>query len=74
MFPPWAPFFGSWHSTEGPAKPALRASVSLGRAAYTGGVDAVALRPRSFVRVAGPDAEDYLQRMLSNDVAALGGR
>jgi tRNA-modifying protein YgfZ len=40
-------------------------------AAYTGGVDAVALRPRSFVRVAGPDAEDYLQRMLSNDVAAL---
>jgi folate-binding protein YgfZ len=34
-------------------------------------VDAVALRPRSFVRVAGPEAEDYLQRMLSNDVAAL---
>jgi len=34
-------------------------------------VNAVALRPRSFVRVAGPDAEDYLQRMLSNDVAAL---
>jgi tRNA-modifying protein YgfZ len=34
-------------------------------------VDAVALRPRSFVRVAGPDAEDYLQRMLSNDVAVL---
>ncbi len=34
-------------------------------------VDAVALRPRAFVRVAGPDAEDYLQRMLSNDVAAL---
>jgi tRNA-modifying protein YgfZ len=30
-----------------------------------------ALRPRSFVRVAGPDAEDYLQRMLSNDVEAL---
>jgi tRNA-modifying protein YgfZ len=28
-----------------------------------------ARRPRSFVRVAGPDAEDYLQRMLSNDVA-----
>jgi tRNA-modifying protein YgfZ len=27
-------------------------------------------RPRSYVRVAGPDAEDYLQRMLSNDVAA----
>jgi len=33
---------------------------------------AVARRPRSFVRVAGPDAEDYLQRMLSNDVASLG--
>jgi folate-binding protein YgfZ len=33
--------------------------------------NAVALRPRAFVRVAGPDAEDYLERMLSNDVAAL---
>ena len=32
----------------------------------------IALRPRSFVRVAGPGAEDYLDRMLSNDVAALG--
>jgi folate-binding protein YgfZ len=32
----------------------------------------VALRPRSFVRVAGPGAEEYLDRMLSNDVAALG--
>jgi folate-binding protein YgfZ len=31
----------------------------------------VAPRPRAFVRVAGADAEDYLQRMLSNDVAAL---
>jgi tRNA-modifying protein YgfZ len=31
----------------------------------------VARRPRDFVRVSGPDAEDYLQRMLSNDVAAL---
>jgi folate-binding protein YgfZ len=29
-----------------------------------------ARRPRAYVRVAGPDAEDYLQRMLSNDVAA----
>jgi folate-binding protein YgfZ len=28
-------------------------------------------RPRAFVRVAGPDAEDYLQRMVSNDVEAL---
>jgi folate-binding protein YgfZ len=32
----------------------------------------VARRPRAFLRVAGPDAEDFLQRMLSNDVAALG--
>ena len=31
-----------------------------------------ALRPRSFVRVAGPAAEEYLDRMVSNDVAALG--
>jgi tRNA-modifying protein YgfZ len=32
---------------------------------------AIARRPRSFVRVAGPDAADYLQRMVSNDVEAL---
>jgi tRNA-modifying protein YgfZ len=32
---------------------------------------AVARRPRGFVRVAGPDAADFLQRMLSNDVVAL---
>ena len=32
---------------------------------------AAARRPRAFVRVAGPDAESYLQRMLSNDVEAL---
>src|SRR5438876_9089308 len=38
--------------------------------AVTPGV-AVARRPRSFVRVARPDAADYLQRMLSNDVEAL---
>jgi folate-binding protein YgfZ len=31
----------------------------------------VARRPRAYVRVAGPDAADYLQRMVSNDVAAL---
>jgi tRNA-modifying protein YgfZ len=31
----------------------------------------VASRERSFVRVAGPDAADYLQRMVSNDVEAL---
>jgi tRNA-modifying protein YgfZ len=33
---------------------------------------AFAPRPRGFVRVAGPDAVDFLQRMVSNDVAALG--
>lgn len=31
----------------------------------------VAIRPRAFVRVFGPDARDYLQRMVSNDVEAL---
>jgi tRNA-modifying protein YgfZ len=31
----------------------------------------VARRPRAFVRVVGPDASDYLQRMVSNDVEAL---
>jgi folate-binding protein YgfZ len=31
----------------------------------------IAERPRSFVRVEGPDAADYLQRMVSNDVEAL---
>jgi folate-binding protein YgfZ len=31
----------------------------------------VAVRAREFVRVAGPDAADYLQRMASNDVEAL---
>ena len=31
----------------------------------------IAIRDRAFVRVAGPDACDYLQRMVSNDVEAL---
>ena len=31
----------------------------------------VAQREREFVRVSGPDAADYLQRMVSNDVEAL---
>jgi tRNA-modifying protein YgfZ len=31
----------------------------------------VAAKAREFVRVAGPDAADYLQRMVSNDVEAL---
>jgi folate-binding protein YgfZ len=30
----------------------------------------VTFRPRAFIRVSGPDAEDFLQRMVSNDVAA----
>lgn len=30
----------------------------------------VATRPRDYVGVAGPDAEDFLQRMLSNDVTS----
>ena len=33
---------------------------------------AVGLRARGFVGVGGPGAADYLQRMVSNDVAALG--
>ena len=33
-------------------------------------MSSVAFRPRAFVRVSGPDAEDFLQRMVSNDVAA----
>jgi folate-binding protein YgfZ len=32
---------------------------------------AVVRRPRAFVGVSGPDAADYLQRMVSNDVEAL---
>ena len=32
----------------------------------------VAQRPRAFVRVRGAEAEDYLQRMVTNDVAVLG--
>ena len=30
----------------------------------------VAFRPRAYLRVSGPDAEDFLQRMVSNDVSA----
>jgi tRNA-modifying protein YgfZ len=33
---------------------------------------AVARRPRAFVRVSGPQAGEFLQRMVSNDVLALG--
>jgi folate-binding protein YgfZ len=32
----------------------------------------IARRPRAFVGVSGPDAGDYLQRMVSNDVESLG--
>jgi folate-binding protein YgfZ len=31
---------------------------------------AVVRRPRAFIRVSGPDSEDFLQRLVSNDVAA----
>jgi folate-binding protein YgfZ len=34
-------------------------------------VPRVTARPRDFVRVSGPDAEDLLERLLSNEVAAL---
>jgi tRNA-modifying protein YgfZ len=30
----------------------------------------IAFRPRAYLRVSGPDAEDFLQRMVSNDVTA----
>src|SRR5918912_4483397 len=33
---------------------------------------AAARRPRAYVRVQGPDAVDYLNRMLSNDVPESG--
>ncbi|MDQ3859353.1 MAG: hypothetical protein M3327_13075 [Actinomycetota bacterium] len=39
--------------------------------AARGTSEAVAARPRAFVAIRGPGAEDYLQRMVSNDVAAL---
>jgi folate-binding protein YgfZ len=32
-------------------------------------MEGVAIRPRSYVGVRGPDAEDFLQRMVSNDVS-----
>jgi folate-binding protein YgfZ len=32
-------------------------------------MDGVAIRPRAYVGVRGPDAEDFLQRMVSNDVS-----
>ena len=33
-------------------------------------MSSVAFRPRAYIRVSGPDAEEFLQRMVSNDVAA----
>ncbi|MFL5951712.1 MAG: YgfZ/GcvT domain-containing protein [Gaiellaceae bacterium] len=33
-------------------------------------MSSVAFRPRAYIRVSGSDAEDFLQRMVSNDVAA----
>ena len=35
-----------------------------GHAAYTSHMNGVALRPRSYVAVRGPDAEEFLQRMV----------
>jgi tRNA-modifying protein YgfZ len=32
-------------------------------------MDGIAIRPRSYVAVRGPDAEEFLQRMVSNDVS-----
>src|SRR5215475_4940463 len=43
----------------------------MGTGSYTNRME-IAHREREFVRVAGPDARDYLQRMVSNDVEALG--
>src|SRR2546428_829247 len=58
-------------SLEGPC-PRLR---SRAAAAYTERVEtggtSLAVRPRAFVGVSGPEAADYLQRMLSNDVEGL---
>ena len=47
----------------------LRPRSEEGHAAYTSQMDGVAIRPRAYVGVRGPDAEDFLQRMVSNDVA-----
>ena len=47
----------------------LRPRSEEGHAAYTSHVNGVAIRPRSYVAVRGPDAEDFLQRMVSNDVS-----
>src|SRR4029079_6444407 len=54
----------------------LRAPCSLpssGRGASKGTLNGmeVAAKEREFVRVSGPDAADYLQRMVSNDVEAI---
>lgn len=43
----------------------------LDRVSFVTADVAIARRPRAFVRVAGPQAGDYLQRMVSNDVLAL---
>src|SRR5215470_7124946 len=43
----------------------------MGTGSYTNRME-IARRDREFVRVAGSDAAEYLQRMVSNDVEALG--
>jgi tRNA-modifying protein YgfZ len=51
-------------------------SLPPGRDFYTGSMATTAIRgwqarPRDFLAVRGPDASDFVQRLLSNDVAAL---
>jgi tRNA-modifying protein YgfZ len=41
------------------------------RGSYTASVGTWAPRPRDFIGVRGPDAPDFVQRLVSNDVAAL---
>src|SRR5207247_642105 len=57
-----------------PASSTFRSALDLNTASSLGGVQTVTRapvrRPRSYVRVAGPDAADLLQRLVSNDVVA----
>src|SRR5207253_3546979 len=57
-----------------PASSTFRSALDLNTASSLGGVQTVTRapvrRPRAYVRVAGPDASDLLQRLVSNDVVA----
>src|SRR5215210_7500027 len=57
-----------------PASCTLRSAFDLNMLFSLGSVQIVtttaARRPRAYVRVKGPDATDFLQRMVSNDVTA----